>query len=94
MDDERKKGAKNEARVDDLPKKSVRTPIGWSRDRGCETTVLSHPSTQSFFVFERSNQAANANERLIAIDAPIQTIPSSIDIDHHSINNKCGAQND
>jgi hypothetical protein len=55
---------------------------------------LSHPSTQSFFVFERSNQAANANERLIAIDAPIQTIPSSIDIDHYSINNKCGAQND
>ena len=94
MDDERKKGAKNEARVDDLPKKSVRSPIEWSLDRGCETTALSHPSTQSFFVFERSNQAANANERLIAIDAPIQTIPSSIDIDHHSINNKCAAQND
>jgi nanoRNase/pAp phosphatase (c-di-AMP/oligoRNAs hydrolase) len=56
--------------------------------------VLSHPSTQFFFVFDRSNQAANANERLIAIDAPIQTIPSSIDIDHHSINNKCAAQND
>jgi hypothetical protein len=55
---------------------------------------LSQPSTQSFFVFERSNQAANANERLIAIDAPIQTIPSSIDIDQYSINNKCGAQND
>ena len=94
MDDERKKGAKNEARVDDLPKKSVRSPIGWSRDRGCEATFLSHPSTQSFFVLERSNQAANANERLIAIDAPIQTIPSSIDIDQYSINNKCGAQND
>jgi nanoRNase/pAp phosphatase (c-di-AMP/oligoRNAs hydrolase) len=85
----------NKARIDDLPAtKSVRSPSGWSSALGCETTVLSHPSTQSFFVFDRSNQAANANERLIAIDAPIQTIPSSIDIDHHSINNKCAAQND
>ena len=56
-----------------------------------EKTIFNQSSTHSFFVFDRSNHAANANEMLIAIAAPIQTIPSSIDIDQ-SINNSYRAQ--
>jgi len=56
-----------------------------------EKTVFNPSSTHSFFVFDRSNHAANANEILIAIAAPIQTTPSSIDIDQ-SINNSYRAQ--
>ena len=56
-----------------------------------EETIFHQSLTHSFFVFDRSNHAANANEMLIAIAAPIQTIPSSIDI-NQSINNYFRAQ--
>tara|TARA_B100001778_G_C18077263_1_gene401298 strand:+ start:197 stop:484 length:288 start_codon:yes stop_codon:yes gene_type:complete len=72
--------------------KSPRDPIQrmMTKPRRYKKTIFSQSTIYSFF-FDRSNQAANANEMLIAIAAPIQTIPSSIDM-HQSINNDCCVQ--
>jgi hypothetical protein len=72
----------------DIPKRPNQTDD--DKNQGAKLTIFSQSTTYSFF-FDRSNQAANANEMLIAIAAPIQTIPSSIDM-HQSFNNDCCVQ--